>query len=489
VKTISKEELLEELIKQTIKYLKKKGVDYADLRQIKKEQEDIKVKNKNVETISRSEDQGFGIRVIANGAWGFASSSVASEGEMKRIADKAAEIAKASAITKKEDVKLSEVEPYKDKFSSKFKLDPLSVSLDKKIELLVKCSDILMKDKRIKVAETGMNSVRTRKFFASTEGAFIEQNIVECGAGMAAMAANGKDVQKRSYPNSFGGDYAMRGYEFIEDLKLVDNAERVRQEALALLGAESCPEATADIIIAGNQMALQVHESCGHPTELDRVLGTEISLAGGSFMTLDKLNKLKYGSDKVSIVADATLEGGLGSFGYDDEGVKAQKSYLIKNGLFVGYQTSRETAVVLNQTSNGMMRAEGWNRIPLIRMTNINLEPGEWKLEDLIADTKKGLFLDINKSWSIDDKRLNFQFGLEIAWEIKNGKLGKIYKNPVYTGITPQFWNSCDAVCNKNHWHVWGVPNCGKGEPMQVIHVAHGTAPARFRNVKVGVSK
>ncbi|MCJ7508881.1 MAG: TldD/PmbA family protein [candidate division Zixibacteria bacterium] len=480
---------MEELIKQTIEYLKKKGVDYADLRQIKKEQEDIKVKNKNVETISRSEDQGFGIRVISNGAWGFASSSVVNEKEMKRIAEKAVEIAKASAITKKEDVELSEVEPYKDKFSSKFKTDPMSVSLDKKIELLVKCSEILMKDKKIKVAETGMNNLRTRKFFASTEGAFIEQNIVECGAGMTAMAADGKDVQKRSYPNSFGGDYAMRGYEFIESLKLVDNAERVRVEAIALLGAESCPDTTTDIVIAGNQMALQVHESCGHPTELDRVLGTEISLAGGSFMTLDKLNKLKYGSDKVSIVADATVEGGLGSFGYDDEGVKAQKSYLIKNGLFVGYQTSRETAVVLNQTSNGTMRAEGWNRIPLIRMTNINLEPGEWKLEDLIADTKKGLFLDINKSWSIDDKRLNFQFGLEIAWEIKNGKLGKIYKNPVYTGITPQFWNSCDAVCDKNHWHVWGVPNCGKGEPMQVMHVAHGTAPARFRNVKVGVSK
>jgi TldD protein len=204
---------------------------------------------------------------------------------------------------------------------------------------------------------------------------------------------------------------------------------------------------------------------------------------------MDKLNKLKYGSEKVTITADATLPGGLGSFGYDDEGVKAQRVDLVKNGLFVGYQTSRETALVLNQKSNGTMRADGWNRIPLIRMTNINLEPGEWELEDLIKDTKSGLFLDMNKSWSIDDKRLNFQFGVEACWEIKDGKLGKMFKNATYTGITPEFWNSCDAVCSRKHWHIWGVPNCGKGEPMQIMRVAHGTSPTRFRNIKVGVSK
>ncbi|MDH4223595.1 MAG: TldD/PmbA family protein, partial [candidate division Zixibacteria bacterium] len=201
------------------------------------------------------------------------------------------------------------------------------------------------------------------------------------------------------------------------------------------------------------------------------------------------LNKLQYGSDKISITADATLEGGLGSFGYDDEGVKSQRVELVKNGIFAGYLTSRETAQVINQRSNGTMRADGWNRIPLIRMTNINLEPGEWDFEELIADTKEGLLLDMNKSWSIDDKRLNFQFGVEAAWEIKNGKREKMFKNAIYTGITPEFWKSCDAVCNRNHWYLWGLPNCGKGEPMQTMHVAHGVAPARFRNVKVGVSK
>jgi TldD protein len=256
-----------------------------------------------------------------------------------------------------------------------------------------------------------------------------------------------------------------------------------------LLSAKPCPSMKTTVILDSNQMVLQVHESCGHPTELDRVLGTEASYAGTSFMTPEKLNNLKYGSDIVNIVADATIPYGLGTFGWDDEGIPAQKVYLIKNGLFVGYQSSRETAPVVNARSSGNMRADGWNRIPLIRMTNINLLPGEWKLEDMIADTKEGLFMTTNKSWSIDDKRLNFQFGCELARKIENGKLTEVYKNPTYADITPQFWNKCDAIGNENHWHLYGVPNCGKGEPGQSMFVGHATAPARFRNIQVGIAK
>jgi TldD protein len=480
---------LKDKIKETIEYLKKKKVDYADIRHQNTSLENIKVKNSNVEALSRNNDQGFGIRVIADGAWGFAASSICIPEEMIRVADQAIEIAKASALTKKENAKLAATEIHKDKYQGQYSIDPFEVSIDKKIGLLLDACQILMKNKKIKVAEGSMDFFRTNKIFASTEGAFIEQSILESGAGISATAVDGREAQRRSYPNSHGGDYASSGYELVEEMRLLENAERVREEAVQLLSAAPLPEMETTIIISGNQMALQVHESCGHPTELDRVLGTEISLAGGSFLTLDKLNKLKYGSEKVTITADATLPGGLGSFGYDDEGIEAQRVDLVKEGLFVGYQTSRETALVLNQKSNGTMRADGWNRIPLIRMTNINLEPGEWELSDLIKDTKSGLFLDMNKSWSIDDKRLNFQFGVEACWEIKDGKLGKMFKNAVYTGITPEFWNSCDAVCNRKHWHIWGVPNCGKGEPMQIMHVAHGTSPTRFRNVKVGVSK
>jgi TldD protein len=480
---------MKDKLKDCIDWLKTKKVDYADCRLVRREREIIKVSDGTVDTMARDLDVGVGIRVVADGAWGFAATAVLTPSEIKKTATKALQIAKASAMTLRHPVKLAEQEPFVDTYSSPCTKNPFEVSTGAKLDLLMKLCAELKKSAKIKKSEASMDFCRTTKSFLSSEGADIDQDIVETGAGFVAIAFDGTEVQKRSYPNSFSGDFATRGYEFVEGMRLLDHTERIREEAVALLSAEPCPDTTATVIICGPQMALQVHESCGHPTELDRVLGTEISLAGGSFMTLDQLGKLKYGSDLVTITADATVEGGLGSFGYDDEGVKAQRTPIIQNGLHVGYLTSRETAPVINQRSNGTMRADGWNRIPLIRMTNINLEPGQWRLEDLIADTPDGIFFDINKSWSIDDKRLNFQFGCECAWEIKGGKRGRMFKNPVYTGITPQFWNSCDAVCNRDYWHVWGVPNCGKGEPMQIVRVAHGAAPARFRNVKVGVSK
>ena len=198
---------------------------------------------------------------------------------------------------------------------------------------------------------------------------------------------------------------------------------------------------------------------------------------------------MRYGSEHVNVTIDSTLPGALGSFGYDDEGVPAQRHHLITNGELTGFMTSRESAAALGTQSNGCMKADGWNRIPLIRMTTVSLEPGQWALDDLIASTDRGIYLETNNSWSIDDKRLNFQFACEIGWLIENGRLTKMVKNPNYTGVTPQFWNSCDAVCSTDHWRVWGIPNCGKGEPMQVAHVAHGSAPARFRDVTVGVGR
>ncbi len=476
-------------LKECIDYLCSKGVDYADCRYVRCEKESIRVSNGNVDAITRNLDVGVGIRVLVGGAWGFAGTAALKTSDLKRTANLAVQIAKASAVVKFEPVVLADQKPFVDHYRTRVRRDPFGVAMDDKTGLLVQTCEILKKSRKIKTAEASMGFFKTNKLFVSTEGAEIEQDIIESGGGFNAVAFDGRVAQKRSYPNSFGGDFATRGYGFIEEQRFLDEAERVREEAIELLTAADCPDTTTTIIIGGPMMALQVHESCGHPTELDRVLGTEISLAGGSFMTVDKLRKLKYGSDIVSITADATIPGGLGTFGYDDEGVKAQRTPIIKNGLFVGYLSSRETAPVIKRKSNGTMRADGWNRLPIIRMTNINLEPGDWELDDLIADTKKGIYFDLNKSWSIDDKRLNFQFGVEAAREIKNGKLGRMLKNATYTGITPEFWNSCDAICNEKHWRVWGVPNCGKGEPMQTAHVAHGTSPARFRNVRVGVTK
>jgi TldD protein len=332
-----------------------------------------------------------------------------------------------------------------------------------------------------------MEFIRLKKLFASTEGALVEQELYESGAGIEATATSPDDVQNRSYPNSFGRHQGSGGFEYITRLELAKHGPRIAEEAVALLSAPQCPSGMKTLILEASQVALQIHESCGHPTELDRVFGMEAAYAGTSFMTPEKLDHLRYGSAFVTITADALTPTGLGTFGWDDEGVPAQRSFLVKEGLFVGYLTSRETASMLGQQSNGTMRADGWNRIPLIRMTNVNLEPGDSSLEQMISETKDGIYMATNRSWSIDDKRLNFQFGTQLGYEIVDGKRGRMVKNPTYAGITPEFWNSCDAIAGRSEWGVWGLANCGKGQPPQVAHVAHGAAPARFRNVKVGI--
>ncbi len=466
-----------------------KGATYADIRLVRRESQRITVKNGVVEVLESSHDQGFGVRVIADGAWGFASSSRLELAEVERVASLAVEIAKASALVKTGEMNLGPPIVHVDTYRTPVDIDPFTILLERKIGLLLNADKAMRRTEGVKVAKSSLEFIRERKTFASSEGSFIEQEIVESGGGLEATAVDGGEVQKRSYPNSFGRHQGTAGYEFIEAMDLVGHAEPVGAEAVALLTAPQCPSMVTTLILGSAQLALQVHESCGHPIELDRVFGTEASYAGTSFLTTDKLGAFRYGSEMVNITADATIPGGLGTFGYDDEGVEAQRTPIVHQGLFVGYLTSRETATLLSQASNGAMRADGWNRIPLIRMTNINLEPGEWDFENLIADTDEGIYMEMNKSWSIDDKRLNFQFGTEVAYEIKGGKLGQLYKNATYTGLTPQFWGSCDAVCNERHWQVWGTPNCGKGQPSQIAHVGHGTAPARFRNVQVGVMK
>jgi len=236
---------------------------------------------------------------------------------------------------------------------------------------------------------------------------------------------------------------------------------------------------------------LQIHESVGHPIELDRVLGMEANFAGTSFLTLDKLRTLRYGSDLVNVVADARQEHGpgLGTFAFDEEGVAAQSTPIITNGLFTGYLSSRETAPTIGLgRSGGTLRAEGWNRLPIIRMTNVSILPGEKPLtcEQLIGDTDDGIYMETNRSWSIDDKRYNFQFGCEIGWEIKRGKRVRMLKNPSYSGITTEFWRAMDAICSREEWVLWGIPHCGKGQPQQVMGTGHGASPARFRGIKVG---
>jgi TldD protein len=469
----------------------RRGATFADVRVMAQRSRALTTKNGKVGSASDAESVGMNVRVIADGAWGFAASAELGRGAVEATAARAVEIARASARVKREDIRLAPEKAVTAEWATPCRIDPFTVSVEQNIELLLKIDAELRSVAGITLAESNLNFNREEQWFASSEGSDIHQTKVSCGAGYAAYAFSGNEIQKRSYPNSYGGQWQNKGYELIEELKLVENARRIAEEAVALHSADQCPEGVLDIILDSSQLGLQIHESVGHPIELDRVLGMEANFAGTSFLTLEKLRTLRYGSDLVNVVADARQEHGpgLGTFGFDDEGVPAQCTPIISNGRFTGYLSSRETAHTIGENRSGAtMRAEGWNRLPMIRMTNISLLPGEkpLSLEQLIAATDHAILMQTNRSWSIDDKRYNFQFGCEIGWEVKNGRRVRMVKNPSYSGITTEFWNSLDAICSRDEWTLWGTPNCGKGQPQQVMGTGHGAAPSRFRNIKVG---
>ena len=468
-----------------------RGATHAEARVVDDRHRALSTKNGKVGSASVSESLGIGIRVIADGAWGFAACDELSRSAVEAAAAQAVEIARASARVKKENVRLAAEKPAVAEWTTPYRIDPFTTSVEDNIALLLKIDAELRSVKGVTLAETNMNFRREESWFVSSEGASIHQTKYSTGAGYTALAFAGTEIQKRSYPTSFGGQWQNKGYELVEELELVENARRIAEESVALHKADQCPQGPGTLILDGPQLGLQVHESIGHPIELDRVLGMEANFAGTSFLTLEKLRKLRYGSDLVNVVADARPEHGpgLGTFAYDDEGVAAQCTPIISHGMFTGYLSSRETAHTIGlDRSGGTVRAENWNRLPMIRMTNISILPGEkpLTLDQLIADTDDGIFMETNRSWSIDDKRYNFQFGCELGWESKGGRKTRMLKNPSYSGITTEFWNSMDAICSREAWTLWGTPNCGKGQPQQVMGTGHGASPARFRNVRIG---
>ena len=467
-----------------------RGAGYADVRVVRRLDESVAIKSGRVEGVASGESEGFGVRVLVDGAWGFASSHILTTAEADRVAAEAVRIARASATALRDAVDLSDRPPAIGTYETPIAEDPFAVPLERKIADLLAADTAASRVKGIVFTESVYAAQREWKTFAATDGSYTEQTLTHVGAGVEANAVDGDEHQRRSYPDA-GGGWNAAGYEYIRSLDLAAKSEPLAEEAVALLTAPQCPSGQFTIVLDPSQLYLQLHESCGHPTELDRVFGTEASYAGTSFLTTDKLaDGFRYGSDVINIVADATAPGGMGTFGWDDEGVEAQAVPLVRDGIFVGYLSSRETAPRIGRVSGGAMRADGWNRIPLIRMTNINLlpQPG-MSLDEIVADTDDGLYLSSNRSWSIDDRRLNFQFATEVAYEIKGGKKGRLFKNPTYTGITYEFWRSCDAVGDERSYVMLGTPNCGKGEPGQVGHVGHAVPGARFRNVQVGVGK
>jgi TldD protein len=478
---------MKELVTRAVGRAQAAGASYADARGIRSRHQSIYSKNGAPEALADSSELGLGVRVIASGAWGFAGTSSLSPSEVDATAELAVRIARASATLLSQQVELAPQQPARGEWNCEPKVDPFAVPLGQKLGLLLEADRVMREVPGVRLAMGQLNLVREEKWFASSEGAEILQTRVQSGGMIQALAEGEGEVQRRSYPSSLDGDNANRGWEFVEKMNLPGNARRVGEEAVALLAADPCQSKVTTLILEGSQLALQVHESCGHPTELDRVFGSERSYAGASFLTTEKLGRFQYGSPLVNLYADATLPGALGSFGYDDEGVPAQRSDLVRAGVFAGYLSSRETAARLGVRSGGAMRASGWNRAPIVRMTNVNLAPGDSTLEQMIRETDDGIYAATTKSWSIDDVRLNFQFATEIAWEIKKGQLGRMLRNTTYQGVTPEFWGSCDAIAGAQEWRPWGLLSCGKGEPVQIMWVGHGVAPARFRDVRVGV--
>jgi TldD protein len=461
---------------------------YADARRVVTACERLRTRNGAVERVAEEESDGIGVRVRVGGAWGFASTGDLTAEAAERALERALAFARAQPTSP--DSPLVPAVPGEGEWHGPCRQDPFAVGLERKLELLLEADEAMAGDPRVVRTQAGCLSVRTTRAFASTEGAACTQTLTECGAWISAVAVQGEELQQRSYPGQHDGGVAAAGWEHVEALDLLSHAPRVAEESVALLTAAPCPAGTATLVLGGEQLALQLHESIGHALELDRMLGLEASYAGTSWVTPADLGTLRYGSEHLNVTADATLSGGLGSFGWDDEGVAARSLPLIRSGRLLAALSSRESAAAIGlDASGGCARADGHARQPIVRMTNVSLEPGDaGSLEELIASTDEGLYLETNRSWSIDDRRLQFQFATEVAREIRGGELGRLYRNASYAGITPRFWAGLDAVCSAPEWRLWGLVNCGKGEPGQVAHVSHGTAPARFRDVQIGVA-
>ncbi len=462
------------------------GARYADARVMQIRSEAMAARNGVVESTERDERAGVGVRALIGSSWGFYAVPDEGPAAARRAGEQAASVARASSGVPGKALDLAPQAPAIGSWSSECREDPWDVTLAEKGDLLESATRT-MQDHGADIAEASHRVWDTRKWLVSSEGSRVDQHIVECGAAMSATAVGERETQRRSYPG-IRGQYGTRGWELVRELDLAGNAARIAEEARALLTAPECPSLDAtDLILGSEQMALQIHESVGHAVELDRILGWEAAFAGTSWLDLAQMGSLRFGSDLMNITADATLPGALGSFGYDDEGTPAHPVDIVREGTWVGVLSGRDSAALAGIPSGGAVRADGFNRIPMVRMTNVGLLPGPDSLESMIAATDDGVLMDTNRSWSIDDKRLNFQFGCEIGWEIKGGKRGRLLRNPTYTGISPRFWGAMDMLGGRSEWTFWGTPNCGKGQPMQVGHTGHPAVPARFRGIRVGV--
>ena len=435
--------------------------------------------------VSETDSVAVGVRVLINGCWGFAGTTDLTKYSLDKMLKRAIDNARIGSKFRKEKVIFKTQKPTIASYFFKPVEDPFLMDENEKIEFHQKIAKKLVGNKKIIHSYVYSEFYRQYKIYANTEGTFVDSLVYDSLPMMSVLAANGKEVMNRSYPGSMNG--RRGGFEIVRKVKMEENTETIIEEAIKLLDAPRIEEERADIIIGGGHLALQLHESVGHATEADRIFGKEISYAGKTFIKPSMLGNFKYGSEIVNIYSDSIDESGMGFHLVDDEGTPGRKVDIIKNGILLDQQTSRECAPQLGLQPSSNMQASFADDFPLVRMTNFCLAPGKGSLADLIKSTEHGYFIDFTKTWSIDDNRNNFQFTTEIGWRIENGEIKNIVKEPTYYGITPEFWNACDAVCGPEEWEFQGTFHCGKGEPGQVMHLSHGVAPARFKNIVVNV--
>jgi len=462
------------------------GATYADIRIADYRWQSLATREARVTNLSDSQDRGLGVRVIANGTWGFAASATISADEAAGVARRAVALARANSVLQRTPVELAPVESYRAVWTAPIRRDPFAVELEEKIHLLFSINAEALKVEGVSFCSSHMDFVREHKLLATSEGSYIEQTLYRCNPSFRVTSVDRKRASFQTR-ESFTDPRGV-GYEYVEDYPWFDDARQAGEDAVAKHTARTVEPGPRDLILHPTNLWLTIHESIGHPTELDRALGMEANFAGTSFLTPDKLGTFRIASDIVSFHGEKTHPGSLATCGYDDDGVKTIEFPLVKDGVFVDYQTTRDQAHLIGRAhSYGTCYAQSWNKVAFQRMPNVNLIPGKkpLTLDQLIADTEDAILVKGRASYSIDHQRYNFQFSGQTLHEVKNGKIAGMLNDGAYQARTPDFWRSCDAICSEDEYYVGGSFYDGKGEPGQVQAVSHGCTPARFRKIDI----
>lgn len=475
-----------------IELISRAGCEYGDIRFCTYRTQNLYARDRSLSQLSDNVSSGFGIRVLLDGAWGFAASPHKTPAEVERIVALAVDIAKGSRLSQQTRVQLAPVKAYRDTYITPIEIDPFTVPISEKAELLLRLNEQLLSygERGIKKAFSFLRFTREDKTFASTEGSLIQQTIYRTYPGFGCTAIANGDAQDRSYERP----PLNLGYEHLNAPDLLNQVERVAEEAIEKVHAPKGPQGIrSTLILKPTHLWLTIHESVGHPTELDRVYGYEANFAGTSFATTEKLGKLQYAAPWVNFKGDRTQPGGRSTMAYDDEGVPSQDWHIVKDGVLVDYLTDRETAYRLGRaTSNGCAFADSWSSVPMVRIPNLGLEAGPdggsntATLEQMIADTEDGILIDGIGSFSIDQQRRNFQFGGDAFWKVEKGKVVGMLKDVTYHSMTTDFWNKVDAVGTAGEREQHGTNMCGKGEPMQIAQMTHACVPVRVRDIQIG---